>query len=229
MDRNEINLFICDKLRYYFKDMYKDEEKDKPKLIKEIESIVRKLDEYGRFIKYLRHEMNLTSCSVLKNIDLSDPDIKASIEMHHYPFTLYDITEVILNKYIEQLFDELGGIDTFIIANDVAVLHYTGYVGIVPLSSTMHELVHSGGYILSKDYIAFGNPERFYEEYREWFSDEMLVKYKEYERSNENLAEIEKSNREKLEIGITTIKYGNYERDDTPLLITNDDITLIGE
>lgn len=229
MDRNEINLLICDKLLHYYREMYQDEEKDKPKLIKEIESMARKVEEYGRFIKYLRHEMNLTYCSVLKHVDLSDPDIKASVEMHHYPFTLYDITEVILNKYVEELFDEIGGIDTFIIANDVVVLHYTGYVGIVPLSATMHELVHSGGYILTKDNVAFGNPTRFYDEYKKWFSTEMLNKYTEYLESTNNIEEVDKLNKAKLALGITTIKYGNYERDDTPLLITNDDITLIGE
>ena len=39
---------------------------------------------------------------------------------------------------------ELGYVDEFLVAEEVMRIHYEGLVGLIPLSITVHELVHDG-------------------------------------------------------------------------------------
>ena len=65
--------------------------------IKDIEIQIRRSFEYRQFIKYLRENMNMNKCSFLKGVSNEESfDIK--IEIHHYPFTLRDIVEIVYRK-----------------------------------------------------------------------------------------------------------------------------------
>ena len=139
--------------------------KDRDKYIKTVEQTIRKSFEYRTYIQFLKQNLDMGRCIVLKNIKASSAGKHYSIEIHHEPFTLYDIVGTILNKR-----DQLGQpVDALSIADEVMGLHYEGKIGLIPLSKTMHELVHSGRIFIPlqyiyQDYVAFAKE---YEPYME--------------------------------------------------------------
>ena len=80
----------------------------------------------------------MNSCEFFHNID--GKKRKGMIEIHHEPFDLYTLTAIVLAKQET----ELGYINELSVADEVMRLHYQGLVGLIPLSITPHELVHTG-------------------------------------------------------------------------------------
>ena len=115
------------------------DDKAKVKNIKKIEAIVRGSMEYKDYIKYLREYAGLHKCYFFKDIS-KENNRKVSIEIHHEPFTLFDITKIVLEKW---LYNEME-INHFLIAEEVMRLHYKNMVGLIPLTKTTHDLVHLG-------------------------------------------------------------------------------------
>ena len=114
-------------------------DRDKVKNIKNIEKLIRGSSEYRDYIKYLREYANMHKCHFFKDVS-KENNKKISIEIHHEPFTLYDITQVVLEKWISEEME----INHFLIAEEVMRLHYKNMVGLIPLSITVHQLVHDG-------------------------------------------------------------------------------------
>lgn len=147
------------------KDMYENdyEIKSEENYNKYIEKIIRKSYEYRSFIKVLKQEMDLTKCKFIPDVDISD-DKKLTLEMHHYPLSLYDLVSsyretLKMNNAPEEAYQ------SFNIANNIMKMHFDGKVGLVPLSYTAHELAHSGELFipLNSDFV-FGNFEESFEE-----------------------------------------------------------------
>lgn len=115
------------------------DDKDKIKNIKKIEMMIRGSLEYKEFIKYLKDTANMHKCRYLKNVIRKGKE-KITIEVHHEPFTLFDLTQIVMDKFL----DEGREINHFKIAEEVMKLHYLNMVGLVPLSTTVHQLVHDG-------------------------------------------------------------------------------------
>ena len=95
----------------------------------------------------------MTKCSFFNNVKNSK---RVSIEIHHSPFSLYDITSIVAEKQMH----ENGEFNYFKIAEEVLKLHYQCKVGLIPLSATVHELVHLGQVFIPLqsprgDYISF--------------------------------------------------------------------------
>lgn len=111
-------------------------DKQRTKLIKKIESYVRTSMEYADFTNYLRKHTNMNECTFFSNFQANNK--KGMIELHHAPFDLFTITNVITKS------QEIGYgyIDEFRVADEIMQCHYAGLIGIVPLSITCHELVH---------------------------------------------------------------------------------------
>jgi hypothetical protein len=63
--------------------------------------------------------------------------------------------------------------------------HYANNVGLVPLSSSIHELVHNGGLFIHKDLVV-GNHQQFYEDYKPYMPKELKEKYKSWITDSEN-------------------------------------------
>ena len=146
-----------------------EDEKKLRKYIKSIESIIRGSYEYRKFIKYLKEEQDYTSCAFFSDIDIKE--IKnVGIEFHHYPFTLYDIVQIVLYK--ESNFYN-NQVNTYDIANEVMRLHYEGMVGLVPLSVSLHQLAHSGNLFINFK-LTSGNVKEFIERYK-LFIDQSLL------------------------------------------------------
>ncbi|WP_368880344.1 hypothetical protein [Proteus mirabilis] len=147
-----------------------ENDKNKEKFIKIIEKYIRTSMEYRNYIKYLRTEANLNYCDLYDR--LPEDVIKSlSIEMHHFPFTLYDLVEVVLQKYLKsnEVFTRLT------IANEVMDLHYSNKVGLVPLTVTAHQLMHTTGYFVHKDDV-FGNFKAFYDQYIDFMEPDHIGK-----------------------------------------------------
>lgn len=130
-------------------------DKDKVKAIKTAERMIRSSLEYKAYIKYLKKYIDMTKCSFFNNVNNKDGK-KVSIEIHHEPFTLFDITQAVLEKQL----DETGEVNLFNISEEVMKLHYQCKVGLLPLSATVHELVHLGEVFIPLqsprgDYIGF--------------------------------------------------------------------------
>jgi hypothetical protein len=92
--------------------------------------------------------------------------------MHHYPFTLYDIVTLVVQKFLK----DKKLISSFVIAKEVMKLHFTNKVGLVPLSKTVHELVHSGEIFINYNQV-FGDFSSFAEEYSEFMTPKMIDDY----------------------------------------------------
>lgn len=148
------------------------DEKDYPKYIQDIEKIVRASMEYREFINYLRTYMNMNKCSFFKDVSNIDT-FKIKIEIHHHPFTLYDIVVTIFNKrafYNESLEVEM-------VAKEAMYVHYFLMIGLIPLAETVHELVHEQLLFIPLDKV-MGNYEEFKETYKEFVPEECLDKLK---------------------------------------------------
>ena len=145
-------------------------EKAKSKFIKKIEKIIRSSYEYRTYIGILKNELNLTKCTFLPEIDISA--IKVSLEFHHYPFTLYDLVAIEIEKDINC---NNKFIDPFDIADRVMINHYKNIIGLVPLSATVHQLVHDGKKFVNKKYI-YGNYEKFIDKYAKSITEEYSSK-----------------------------------------------------
>lgn len=161
---------------FYQSDLYYEgldlgnNEKQQEKFIKSIEAIIRTSIEYRSYIKYLKTEALLAKCTILDKLP-EDIIKNISIEMHHFPFTLYDLVKIVLVRCIKnsEVFTRLT------IANEVMGLHYLNEVGIVPLSVTMHQLAHSDARVLNKKNV-FGNYKKFIEKYEIYIDDEQKNK-----------------------------------------------------
>lgn len=147
-----------DKLQYDFLD-----EKDFKKYIDDIKKLIRTSFEYRQLINCLKTEQGMNKCSFMDNVEYV-PGGKVKIELHHEPFTLYDIIMAVFRKR------QRNKEDTRIqcVAEEVMYLHYIGAVGLVPLSSTVHKLVHNQ-FLFVPTNIVMGN----YNAFRNWYYNDI--------------------------------------------------------
>ena len=146
-------------------------EKDFKKYIQEIEKCCRNSFEYKNFVNYLRNYMDMNKCAFFKNVSNKDT-FKIKIELHHCPFTLYDIVMTVFNKrlfYHEYLEVEM-------VAKEVMYIHYFCMVGIIPLAETVHELVHNRVLFIPIDNV-FGNYQEFITVYKEFIPEDAMQRY----------------------------------------------------
>lgn len=140
-------------------------DKDKLVLTKMVETIVRRSLEYKQYIQFLKEEIDMTQCAFFKNVTNKNGS-PVSIEIHHEPFTLFDITVTVIEKFIECGYE----LNPLLIAEEVMSLHYKNMVGLIPLSITVHELVHEGKLFIPLQNV-YGNYIQFLEEYGDYITD----------------------------------------------------------
>jgi len=166
-----------------------EDPKEYEKYIKDVESQVRRSFEYKQFIKYLREYMGMNKCAFLQNVSNEETfDIK--IEIHHYPFSLRDICDIIFRK--RKYYRE--STDIQMVAKEVMEAHYKLIIGLISLSETVHELAHSHRLFIPVDKV-IGRYNLFVEYYKPFIEPEMI----------EVLERIEKYTLENSEIGDTSV------------------------
>lgn len=177
-------------------------DKEKVRFIKEVEKIVRKSIEYKDYITFLKEYINMENCSFFTNIK-SERTKKIKLEIHHEPFTLYDITNIVVTKAMMNKED----LNYFKIAEEVMKLHYQDMVGLIPLSLTVHKLVHLGRIFIPLQAI-YGRYIDFIKEYRPYITNDYM------EMLEEKLkASVEIKNSKKQDLTILGTRYVYLEVD----------------
>lgn len=143
------------------------------KFIKQVEAECRRSEEYKTQMKFLKTKTDFNKCIVLKKM-LPGGAGKYTIEMHHHPFTLFDICHTVLRKR-EEMGERIRPAD---IAEEVMKLHYDGEVGLIPLSVTIHELYHDGQIFIPIQWV-YQNYSAFVDKY-DSFIPKMTVDKIEY-------------------------------------------------
>lgn len=151
------------------------DQKDFKKFLSELEKSVRGSFEYQQYIQYLRNSFNMNACAFYRNVS-NVPNPKIKIHVHHDPITLYDICTIVFRK--RQTLGE--PIDEESIAKEVMWNHYNGFVGLIPLSETAHELVHAN-YLFVPCTHVFGDYKEFVNMYKQFFTLDQLDLLKDIE------------------------------------------------
>ena len=152
--------------------------KDFSKYIKYLEQITRRSIEYREYIQYLRNAFEMNRCTIYMNVS-NNLTNNIKIEIHHDPLTLYDICLIVFRK--RQAAGE--PLDEDNVAKEVMWLHYNNMVGLIPLSETIHELVHNGVIFIPTTHV-FGNYKLFVEAYKPFFTIEQNDMLNEIERAS---------------------------------------------
>lgn len=147
-------------------------EKDKRKFIEQVKREIRASKEYKDYIRFLKDNMDMDKCAFFSNIK-HNKDNKISIEIHHEPFTLDDIVRTVITKQMEEG-KPLNDLD---VADEVMELHYNDMVGLVPLSKTIHDVIHSDTNKLFVPLnLCYGNFKKFVEDYQDYMEDDILTR-----------------------------------------------------
>ena len=142
-------------------------DKARDNFIKRVERIVRSSLEYKYYITFLKENVDMKSCAFFQKVcqEESSGRKRISIEIHHEPFTLYDYCDIITDSW------EYEGrpLNDLLIADEVLKLHYENKVGLVPLSKTIHEVIHSSeinhtNKLFVPLHMVYGNYKEFLEE-----------------------------------------------------------------
>ena len=161
---------------FYFEDYYDD--RACKKFINNVERLIRQSKEYKTYIELLRTNIvELNHDNILGNITTADVDL----EFHHYPFTLYDIIEILMIHHIANK----EKFTSFSIAKEVMELHYEHLIGLVPLTKTTHELAHAGSLFISSKQI-FGKYREFMTRYKDGIPAEKRGKVEMMEKYTED-------------------------------------------
>lgn len=141
--------------------------KERNKLIKTTEKVIRGSTEYREYMRFLKEHMDMDRCTVLQNL-INGNGKHYTIEIHHMPFTLYEIVDTVIRKR-EALSEKIA---TLNIADEIMEMHYDGKVGLIPLSKTMHELAGNGKIFIPLQNV-FQKYDKFYDDYEE-FMDQKI-------------------------------------------------------
>ena len=160
-------------------------EKDFKKYIDDIERMVRSSREYKEAVQYMRKFINMNTSLFFQNVNNIET-AKIKIELHHYPFTLYDIVLTVFNKR-SRLQEPL---DIELVAKEVTYLHYFLVIGLVPLSKTEHKLVHNQALFipleLNGNPIVLGDYNKFVEMYEKDIPEDAIARFNTYKDLTEH-------------------------------------------
>lgn len=136
--------------------------KDFSRYIKDIKAEVRGSFEYRAMVRYLKEYCGMDRSGL--NPDITNNDSKhVKIEIHHTPFVLEDIVRIVYEKRLANHED----LSVEMVAKEVMACHYRCIIGLYPLSSTEHELVHNG-YLFIPPSKVFGRYDLFIKEYGQY-------------------------------------------------------------
>jgi hypothetical protein len=162
------------------KDKYFSNPIDLIKFIKDVETLIRTSKEYSKYIRYLKEDVGLRSCAIMREIN----DTIAPIEMHHGPiFTLYDIVEI----QISHLYKNGLPINSCRLSHNVLKDHWDRIIQVVMLCKTAHLGVHNFNsgkdnnkmFFLTAD-AAYGDINKFILKYYNAFTVDHYNKIRNY-------------------------------------------------
>lgn len=140
------------------------EDKDKIRFVKACERMIRTSPEYKEWSNYLKEVLQKYTCAITKEVNF-----ETSVEIHHHPYTLYDIVTAIINRFVASNKEFCS----FDIVREVLELHYEDKIGYIPLISSIHEKYHNG-YLQIPMGLVSGKWTEFRNEYSSFIDDESL-------------------------------------------------------
>ena len=169
-----------------------DDEREFHRFIVRLKYYVRNSYEYKRMMKFLKKCRGMYCCGTHNNITIWDG---FPINIHHTPFVMEDIIYIIIKKR-----KDLGeSLKMSAIGKEVMMIHYMGLVGLYPLCETCHEYAHGDTNDLFIPMTAiYGDPEAFYEIYKDFFTDALRNKYENIQELNKGYQIIEREIPESL-------------------------------
>ena len=197
---NIINVDNVPEFDYQIWDL--DSEKDFRKYLFAIEKEVRQSIEYKELIQYIKDNYDMNRCSFIKVSGTDEVDVH--IEVHHYPYTLFDIVNIVYRKRV--FYQE--SLEVQLVAKEVTMLHYKLLVGLIPLSKTVHELVHDGKLFIPVQNV-LGNYAEFTRLYKQFITQEELDTIDRIERYS--MEESDLLNTSVLDMNMITIQSNNKE------------------
>ena len=181
-----IDVVVIDKFEPMDYSLTIGNEREKTKIIKRIERHIRSSLEYRDYIAFLRENVGMDACAFFNNIN-KDTSRSLRIEIHHTPFTLYDYVKIVVQKYMAEGIP----LNDLYIAEEVMNLHYKNQVGLIPLSKTLHLIVHgeNADKLIIPAYMIFGDYKQFIEEYQDYMDDYDFTKVEEMIKKTKELKE----------------------------------------
>lgn len=181
-----IDVVVIDKFQPMDYSLTIGNEREKTKIIKRIERHIRSSLEYRDYIAFLRENVGMDACAFFNNIN-KDTSRSLRIEIHHTPFTLYDYVKIVVQKYMAEGIP----LNDLYIAEEVMNLHYKNQVGLIPLSKTLHLIVHgeNADKLIIPAYMIFGDYKQFIEEYQDYMDDYDFTKVEEMIKKTKELKE----------------------------------------
>lgn len=189
IDPDDDNVELIGKNQQFSLAMYIDKNMDPKnfmKFIKKVEKTVRGNPDYKQYLEYLRDEEGMDKCAYFHNVNSS----RAEIQIHHVLSNLYTICVTVCNR----LMSTGKKVSTFILADEVIQLHMKNWVALVPLTTTIHELVHANKIKIPKGQI-FGDYASYYEMHEPFMDEFERAIYKD----NETYLVIDKADTKQLE------------------------------
>lgn len=126
--------------------------------IQYIERLVRSSDYYTIWREYLKRYEDAT-LDVIEQLDTKELS-KTKIEIHHHPYTLYDVCEIVGLHLLKKN----NITDPYEITKIVLEEHLLGNIGYCPLLITDHQKYHDNLIEISEDKIK-GNYKEFIKKY----------------------------------------------------------------
>lgn len=160
--------------------------KELSKYFKAIERICRNSRTYKKMINFLRENVDMNKCSYFKNVNNIDT-YSIKIHIHHCPLTLYDIVTTVYNKRL--LNHE--SVSEMMVAKEVMWIHYNLFVGLIPLSETVHGSVHNGQAFIPTTKV-YGMYKTFVKLYEPYMDKELLKVLNSMEEISEDYDNITK-------------------------------------
>lgn len=130
--------------------------KDRDKYIKRCEKIIRSSQEYRDYINFLKEHIDMDRCAFFQSIS-SKESKRVKIEIHHEPFTLYDYVAVVIDKFLAEGLP----LNDLMISDEVMELHYNNKVGLIPLSKTIHQMIHNSNKLVIPLNMVYGDYASF--------------------------------------------------------------------
>lgn len=164
---DEKTYMVFDSLPVYDREDYDlNVDKQFKKYVLNIKADARTSFEYSHFMQFLKENLDMNKCSFFKNVSSANSR-RIKIEVHHDPFTIEDIIRIVIRK--RQVCGE--NLDVPMVSKEVIYLHYNLLVGLIPLSSTVHELV-GNGYLFVPTTKVLGRYKEFVKLYDEFIYPE---------------------------------------------------------
>lgn len=190
----EDNIELQNKTGFFTLKYYRDQIDNK--FLKSAEKMVRTSPEYSKFLGIIKNYVGLNHDVFMAKVN----GAIATIEFHHYPFTLFDMADIVARS----MMDKKEKLSTFTLAHRLIDEHFKGNTGLVSLGKTNHKLYHAGKLFIPIDKV-IGNVGGFIDDYRDFIYKDQIEKI-------EKIIEQSKEENKTLEILNLQRKYWNYQK-----------------